>query len=106
MRRDGDAVLEGASSNVFCATPSGVVTPAADGRLLPGTARSVLIEVLAQLGVPCRVEPLSFATLAAHGGVVTNALLPLAPILAVDGAPVPAVAWLDRALEVFDDVAG
>ncbi|MGK0358612.1 MAG: branched-subunit amino acid aminotransferase/4-amino-4-deoxychorismate lyase [Bradymonadia bacterium] len=106
LRRAGDDVLEGASTNVFCATPSGVITPPADGRLLPGTARAVLIEVLARLGVPCRVEPLAFATLATHGGVVTNALLPLAPIEAVDGAVVPQVAWLDRAREVFDDVAG
>ena len=106
LRRDGDAVLEGASTNVFCATPSGVITPPTDGRLLPGTARAILIEVLAALGVACRVEPLQFATLAAHGGVVTNALLPLAPILAVDGRAVAPVAWLQRAREVFDDVAG
>lgn len=106
LRRAEDGVLEGATCNIFCDTPSGVITPPADGRLLPGTARAVLIRVLTRLGIPCRVEPLPFDTLRTYGGVVTNALLPLAPIRAVDGAGVPIAGWVDRAREVFDDVAG
>lgn len=106
LRCAGDLVLEGATSNVFCAAPDGVVTPPADGRILPGTARAVLIEVLTRLGVPCRIRPLTFDTLARHGGVVTNALLPIAPIRTVDGRATPAVPWLAAARGVFDEVAG
>lgn len=98
-------VLEGATSNIFCATPEGVITPPLDGRLLPGTARAVLLEVLDHLGLPAREAPLPLHTLARHGGVVTNALLGLAPIVAVDGQAVGAPAWIAAAREVFDAVA-
>lgn len=106
LRCAGETVLEGASSNVFCNTPDGVITPPCDGRLLPGVARGVLLDVLARLGVPCRTGRLDFATLSRHGGVVTNALLPVAPIVAVGDNPTPPVPWLAAAREVFDEVAG
>lgn len=106
LRCAGDEVLEGVTTNVFCATPEAVITPPADDRLLPGIAREVLLEVLAWLGIAYRIRPLPFATLARYGGVVTNALLPVAPIRSVAGQPTPPVPWLAAVREVFDEVAG
>jgi para-aminobenzoate synthetase/4-amino-4-deoxychorismate lyase len=106
LRCVGGQGLEGATTNVFCSTPEGVITPPADGRILPGTARAVLMTVLDQLGVPCRAAPLPLSTLARYGGVVTNALLRLAPIRTVDEQAVPVPTWVMAATEVFDAVAG
>lgn len=84
------AALEGATCNVFALCGDALLTPPADGALLPGVARGLLIERAAEVGLAVRTAPLDPATLdAADGLLVSNALLPVAPVRALDGRPVP-----------------
>jgi hypothetical protein len=55
---DGD-VLEAAWANVWIVEDRGIVTPAADGRLLPGITRSLLLECAPALGLTASTEPIS-----------------------------------------------
>jgi branched-subunit amino acid aminotransferase/4-amino-4-deoxychorismate lyase len=55
------AVLEGARSNLFVVTAGAVITPPADGRLLPGTTRAQVIEVVRRLGLELREEAVDLA---------------------------------------------
>ena len=62
---DGD-VLEATRANVFAVDRGGgVVTPPADGRLLPGVTRERVLEAAARLGLDVRVDRLSLEDLAA-----------------------------------------
>jgi branched-subunit amino acid aminotransferase/4-amino-4-deoxychorismate lyase len=53
---DDGAALEGARSNLFTVRDGAVITPPTDGRLLPGTTRAQVIEVVRGLGVELREE--------------------------------------------------
>jgi para-aminobenzoate synthetase/4-amino-4-deoxychorismate lyase len=55
---DGD-VLEVARGNVFLVRDGALLTPALDGRLLPGVARARIIEVAAAAGFPVREQRVS-----------------------------------------------
>jgi branched-subunit amino acid aminotransferase/4-amino-4-deoxychorismate lyase len=74
-------VLEGAASNVFVVKGGEVLTPPLDGRILPGIARSRVLQLLKngrEYAVP--VQLLS----GADEVFVTNALLGVMPVAAVD----------------------
>ena len=69
------AVLETGRYNLFAVLDGVLVTPPADGRLRPGTARAAVLALAARLGVPTREGRLALADLAgASEVVVTNAL--------------------------------
>jgi para-aminobenzoate synthetase / 4-amino-4-deoxychorismate lyase len=55
---DGD-VLEAGWANVWIVEGRRIVTPAADGRLLPGITRSLLVECAPALGLTVSTEPIS-----------------------------------------------
>jgi branched-subunit amino acid aminotransferase/4-amino-4-deoxychorismate lyase len=55
-------ILEGTGSNFF-AVRDGVVWTAGEG-VLEGIARQIILEIIAQLGIPLRLEPVSAADLA------------------------------------------
>ncbi len=57
---EGD-VLEAAWANVWIVEGRRIVTPAADGRLLPGITRSLLLECAPALGLTASAEPISLA---------------------------------------------
>lgn len=102
---DGEWVLEGATCNVFAWMGGTLYTPPADGRLLPGVARALLIERGAAVGVAVVEAPLDRATLwAAEAVVVTSALLPVAPVTAIDGGARsgPPAALMQRLRAVLD----
>jgi branched-chain amino acid aminotransferase len=81
-------LLEGATTNLFAWLDGALCTPAADGRLLPGVAREMLIETARHRGVDVRERPLVCEDLIRSSAVLlTNATLPWAPLLALDGAP-------------------
>jgi para-aminobenzoate synthetase/4-amino-4-deoxychorismate lyase len=62
-RRDG-LVLETARANVFCVEPDGrLLTPPADGRILPGVTRDRVLELAPRLGLIVTVEPLTLRRL-------------------------------------------
>ena len=53
------SVLEVSRGNVFLVRDESLLTPAADGRLLPGIARRRILELAAAAGIPAREEPVS-----------------------------------------------
>ena len=55
---DGD-VLEVSRGNLFLVRDGALVTPVCDGRLLPGVARSRILEVAAAEGIPVRQRTVS-----------------------------------------------
>ncbi len=80
---DGADVLEGITTNVFARLDGRVVTPPADGRILPGVVRAVVVECGA-------VEaPVPLDALGRVECFVTNAVHGLVPVTAVDGRPAP-----------------
>jgi branched-subunit amino acid aminotransferase/4-amino-4-deoxychorismate lyase len=71
----GGLVLECTSYNLFAAVGDELVTPPADGRLLPGIARGALLEALAAAGTPAVLRPLPVSELRASPALfVTNAV--------------------------------
>ncbi len=102
-------VLEGATCNVFAVVGGTLWTPPADGRLLPGVARAVLLEAAARAAVPTREAPLPLETLiGADEAFVSNALLRAAPLAAVGDRELPAHPGpvLRTLRDAFDEVAG
>ena len=57
------ALLETALGNLWLRLDGEWVTPALDGRVLPGVGRAVLLEAAAREGVPCCERALDFADL-------------------------------------------
>ncbi len=81
-------VLETARANVFIVEPGGrIVTPPADGRILPGVTRALVIELARELGLPVDVEPIDLARLArAREMFLTGSLAGVEPTQ-LDGRP-------------------
>jgi para-aminobenzoate synthetase/4-amino-4-deoxychorismate lyase len=83
---DDGAVLETARANLFMVHDDGVHTPPVDGRILPGTARERVVEILRAASVPLFQRRLTTADLAASTEVfVTNALRGVVPVTSVEG---------------------
>jgi para-aminobenzoate synthetase/4-amino-4-deoxychorismate lyase len=58
-------VLESGRANVFVVEDGAqIVTPPADGRILPGVTRAMVLELAPELGIDVRVEPVDLARLA------------------------------------------
>ena len=74
-------VLEGSTSNVFVVKSGEVMTPTLDGRILPGIARHRVLQ-LSKNGRECTVS--SQLLSGADEVFVTNALLGVMPVAAVD----------------------
>jgi para-aminobenzoate synthetase/4-amino-4-deoxychorismate lyase len=84
------AVLEASRANVFALRGGALVTPPADGRILPGIARAALIDVARAAGREVREEPLTIAELAAADGVfLTGSVRGLQPASSLDGGKLP-----------------
>jgi para-aminobenzoate synthetase/4-amino-4-deoxychorismate lyase len=101
---DRDAtVLEASRGSVFAVLDGVLVTPAADGRILPGVTRGRVLALAAALGIPTREEVVSFERLRAADEVfLTGGVRGIEPARACDGAPGwtsgPVTARLSRAL--------
>jgi para-aminobenzoate synthetase/4-amino-4-deoxychorismate lyase len=69
-------VLESARASVFCVEPGGrLVTPPADGRILPGVTRARVLELAPRAGLIVSVEPVSLGRLRRAAEIfVTGAL--------------------------------
>ena len=63
------ALLEAALGNLWLRLGGVWVTPALDGRVLPGVGRAVLLEAAAAAGLPCQERALDFADLHAAEAV-------------------------------------
>lgn len=113
IAEDG-SLLETARANLFVVHDDGVLTPALDGRILPGVARARVIDMLRDGDVPVFQRRLTVADLTAATEVfVTNSLRGVVPVVACDGIgawPVGrTTSWLRggwmRGLAVSDAVA-
>ncbi len=83
---DDGAVLESARASVFLVQDDGVHTPPIDGRILPGTARARIIEILRDAGVPVFQRRLTLDDLAQATEVfVANSLRGVVPVRSVEG---------------------
>ena len=83
---DGD-VLETDRANVFAVIGGVLHTPPADGRLLPGVARSAVLRAAGLAGLGLSVTPVSKARLQAASEVfVTNAVHGIQPVRSVAGS--------------------
>ncbi len=86
---DRGEVLEGAGSNVFAVEGRRLVTPPVDLGLLPGTSRRAVLALAATLDLTAHEEPLPLARVRAADEVfITSSTLPVAPVVALDDAPV------------------
>jgi para-aminobenzoate synthetase/4-amino-4-deoxychorismate lyase len=85
---DGD-VLEAAWANVWIVEDRGIVTPAADGRLLPGITRSLLLECAPALGLTASTEPISVGRAREADAIFLTSSLRYAVTAALDGGPSP-----------------
>jgi para-aminobenzoate synthetase/4-amino-4-deoxychorismate lyase len=87
VAEDG-AVLEAGRANLFAIEDGGLLTPPADGRILPGTARAATIEIARELGVPVAERTLTLADLrAAEDVFLTSSVRGLRPVRSLDGTP-------------------
>jgi branched-subunit amino acid aminotransferase/4-amino-4-deoxychorismate lyase len=84
-------VAEGATSNVFCVREGTLVTPPLDMDILPGVTRATVIRLARDAGlevVEARFTPAELQS--AAEGFLTNSLMELMPVRALEGSPLPA----------------
>jgi branched-chain amino acid aminotransferase len=83
---DEGRIFEGATSNMFLVRGGGLVTPPAEGAILPGVLRAKVEELAGAHGIPV-VE--AFARVADlrpdDGMLVTSSVRGIAPVASVDG---------------------
>ncbi len=84
------SVLEAAWANVWLLDGRRLITPPADGRLLPGVTRARLLNRAPSLGLEAIERPVSLAEVRAAAGLMLTSSLSLAAAAAV-GAEPPAV---------------
>ena len=79
-------LLETDRANVFAVIDGVLLTPPADGRLLPGTTRAAVLRAAHAIGVRTGQKPLTLDELAEASEVfVTNAVVGVLPVRAVTG---------------------
>ena len=87
---DKGFVTEGASANAWIVTSDGkVVTRPADHAILRGISRTVLLDVIAALGLALEERPFTVAeAYAAREAFVTAASQIVLPVIRIDGCPI------------------
>ena len=81
-------LLETDRANVFAVIDGVLLTPPADGRLLPGTARAAVMRAARAHAIKVGQKPLTLDQLTAATEVfVTNAVAGVLPVTAIDGCP-------------------
>jgi branched-subunit amino acid aminotransferase/4-amino-4-deoxychorismate lyase len=82
-------ILEGATSNVFALFGNLIVTPPADGRILPGVTRQIVMDIAEKAGMKIRQKPLGTKNAGeADGMFITNSVIELLPVVTLDGKAV------------------
>jgi para-aminobenzoate synthetase/4-amino-4-deoxychorismate lyase len=80
----GEEVLEASRANVFSVEDGALLTPAADGRILPGVTRASAIEAAGRLGIEVRAERLDVQRLLAAGqAFLTGSVRGIEPVGAI-----------------------
>ncbi len=95
----GGTVFEASRANVFAVRDGVLVTPPLDGSILPGVARTGVIETAAELGVECREVRIDLDTLLAGEEIfLTGSLRGVEPVSSVDGTVFPVTGPVSAAL--------
>ena len=93
---DTGELLETDRANLFAVADGVLLTPPADGRLLPGTTRAAIIQAAHDSGIKVGFKPLTLDQLQAASEVfVTNAVAGILPVTAV----LPVTAEPDSAVD-------
>jgi para-aminobenzoate synthetase / 4-amino-4-deoxychorismate lyase len=93
----GSEVLEASRANVFAVRDGTLLTPPADGRIVPGIARMRTLELARAAGQDVREERLSLDDLLAADEVfLTNSVRGVELVRSIDGRDVPAVRGPNR----------
>ncbi len=83
------AVVGASVANLFLVAGDWLITPSLESGCLPGITRAALVELAAAFGIPTVERPVRPAEVAAAAEVfLTNTLLEVAPVVALDGQPV------------------
>ena len=105
-------VAETNACNIFCVAGDRLLTPTADA-CLPGVTRSLVIDLCAELGIPCDERNVSLTEFVAADEVFTTGTMgELTPVVLIDhrqigsGAPGPMVARLSKAFRTLIDREG
>jgi para-aminobenzoate synthetase / 4-amino-4-deoxychorismate lyase len=85
-------VLEASRGSLFSVRDGTLLTPPADGRILPGIARRRVIEVAVAQGIETREERLALADLRAGEAFLAGSVRGVEPVRSVDGVDLPAPA--------------
>lgn len=95
----GGEVLEAGRANVFAVRRGVLLTPPADGRILPGIARAAVIDAAAGAGVAVREARLGREELLdAEEVFLTGSVRGVEPARSLDGAPLAAATEVSRRL--------
>lgn len=93
----GSQVLEAGRANVFAVVDSVLVTPMADGRILPGIARAGAIAAAGEAGIEVAERPLALTELRAADEVfLTGSVRGVEPARALDGVALPPTGPISR----------
>ena len=85
-------LLETEKANVFAVIDGVLLTPPADGRLLPGIMRAAALQAGHECGIRVGQKPLTLGEMASATEVfVTNSVAGVTPVAAIDGCP---TTWL------------
>lgn len=88
---EGDEVLEVSRGNVFAVLDGVLVTPADDGRILPGTARAAALGLAREAGIETSERPLRHhELLGAEEVFLTGSIRGVEPARSLDGGPLAA----------------
>jgi branched-chain amino acid aminotransferase len=91
LHEESGAITEGATSNVFFVSDGVLRTPSAEGPLLPGITRSVVLDLAASEGIPTETGSYTPAECrAAEECFLTNTTWELRPVTRFDGREIPA----------------
>ena len=96
---DGDELLEAGWANLFAVREETIWTPAADGRILAGTARAALLAIAREEGIAAEERPITAEDLlSADETFLTNCVRGIEPAESLDGAVLPGCGPISRRL--------
>lgn len=88
---DNGTLLEGTATNLFIVKKGRLVTPPANGLILPGITREKVLELAKKNGIQTYEKSLNKKTLLeADEAFLTNSIIGLAPLVKAEGKPVGA----------------
>ncbi|WP_440769398.1 aminotransferase class IV [Natronorubrum sp. DTA28] len=97
-------VAEGATSNLFFVRDGVLRTPTADGDVLPGITREIVLELAAEADIPVRDGRYELEdVLAADEAFLTNRTWELRPIATLDGRAIGGGPITERLTRLYDE---